>query len=128
MTDSTPNNDPAISDEVILWRRVHPEQLVFNSNLNEMRPTSQSFQNTSGSDGMSVNIASETTIEETLHGYEDHFIVSLEVGIVRSLNQGVIRKPLPDNPAHSEVTGKKTKSIKKRLSDASMWVVPPNTP
>jgi hypothetical protein len=125
MVESTPENDPLISDEVVLWRRVHPDQLVHNSNLNETRPTSQAFQNTSGSDGMSVNIADETTIVDTLRGFEDHFIVSLGVGFVRGLNQGVVRKPLVDNPAHAEVTGKKTKSIKKKLSNASTWIVSP---
>jgi hypothetical protein len=125
MAESTPENDPSISDEVVLWRRVHPDQIVHNNNLNEMRPTSQAFQNTSGSDGMSVNIADETTTEDTLRGFEDHFVVSLGVGFVRGLNQGVVRKPLEENPAHAEVIGKKTKSVKKKLSDASSWVVSP---
>lgn len=125
MAESTPENDPSISDEVVLWRRVHPDQLVHNTNLNEMRPTSQAFQNTSGSDGMSVNIADETTAEDTLRGYEGHFIVSLGVGFVRGLNQGVVRKPLTNNPAHAEVTGNKTKSVKKKLSNAAIWVVAP---
>ena len=127
MTDPQPENDSSIADEVVLWRRVHPAQIVQDDNLDEMRPSSQAFQNTSGTNGMSVNIASETTIDDTLQGYEDHYIVSLEAGGVRSLGQGVVRNPLPENPAHAEVTGKKKGSIKKRLSEASIWVVSPES-
>lgn len=124
MTISGAEDDASIADETVLWRRVHPDQIVPGHN-NETCPSSQAFQNTSGTDRMSVNIAEETTIEDTLRGYEDHFIVAIEAGFVRGQNQGVIRRPREDNPAHAEVTGNKTRGVRKRLSAASQWVVRP---
>lgn len=120
-------DDAGIPNDKVLWRRVHPAQLTFNANLNRQCPSSQAFQNTSGTSGMSVNIADETTEGETLKGYEDHFIVAFDAGFVRQLNpkQGVIRKPLPDNAAHAEVTGKKTKGVRRQFSASSQWVVGP---
>jgi hypothetical protein len=41
---------------------------------------------------------------------------------------GIARDPLPDEPAHALVFGKKTKAVKSRLAKGSSWVVPPPTP
>lgn len=126
MADPPPVDDPSITDDQILWRRVHPEQVVLDRNLNQKRPTSQAFNNSSGTSGMSVDIADETTVQDTLKGYPDHLLVEFEAGLVRQLNQGVIRDPLPDNPAHAEVTGKKRKPVQRSLYTNCRWVVDPN--
>ena len=124
MPNSSPEDDPSIANEIVLWRRVHPEQVVPGQD-NETLPSSQAFQNTSGTNGMSVNLADDTTVEDTLRGYEDHFIVAFEAGPVRALNQGIVRRPLADNPAHAEVTGNKTKGVRRRLSAMSSWIKHP---
>jgi hypothetical protein len=126
MADSPPVDDPSITDDQALWRRIHPEQVVFDNNLNRRRPTSQAFNNTSGTSGMSVDIADETTVQDTLKGYPEHLLVEFEVRLARQLNQGVVREPLPDNPAHAEVMGKKKKSVQKGFYTGCRWVVGPN--
>ena len=35
------------------------------------------------------------------------------------------RKPLPEEPAHAEVFGGKTKSVKRAFARSSEWIVPP---
>lgn len=125
MTESAPPNDPTIGDDQLLWRRVPREQVVFDGNLNRARPSSKAFQNTSGTSGMSVNIAAETTIENTLRGYENHLLVQFAASLPRGLGQGVVRNPLPGNPAHAEVMGKKSKSVQKALYTNCTWVVGP---
>jgi hypothetical protein len=126
MSDSPPIDDPSITDDQALWRRIHPEQVVFDNNLNRQRPTSQAFNNTSGTSGMSVDIADETTIQDALKGYSEHLLVEFEAGLARQLNQGVIRDPFPGNPAHAEVMGKKRKPVQKGLYTKCRWVVGPN--
>jgi hypothetical protein len=126
MADTDVEDDASIDDDVLLWRRVHPAQVVFNENLNSYRPSSQAFCNTTGTTGMSVNISNETTIEDTLKGYEDHGLVSFETRLARQLGQGAVRKPLPDNSAHAEVTGNKSKSVRKKFSIGCSWIVNPS--
>jgi len=120
-----PPDDPSIGNDDLLWRRVPPEQVVFDENLNRLRPSSMAFQNTSGTSGMSVNIAAETTVENTLRESENLLLVEFPASVPRGVGQGVIRNPLPDNPAHAEVTGKKTKSVQKTLYNNCAWVVGP---
>lgn len=124
MTDSAPENDPSIADEIILWRRIHPEQVALGEN-NEPRPSSAAFRNTKNTSGMSVNIANESTVQDTMSGCDGFFLVEFEVSFVRGLNQGVVRRPQTDNPAHAEVTGSKSKSIRNKFSAGSRWVIRP---
>lgn len=125
MPDATPENDESISNEEELWRRVPSDQVIFDSNLNSHRPSTQAFQNSGGTSSMSVNLASETTIEDTLKDYENYLLVSFETRLARELSQGVKRSPLPDNAAHTEVTGNKTKGVRKKFKIGCAWVVAP---
>jgi hypothetical protein len=119
-------DESTIGDDLVLWRRVHPTQKIFDDNLGAYRPSSQAFQDaTLYGTAMSVNIAGETTKERTLKGFEDHYIVAFTAGFARSLKQGVMRRPLPDEPAHADVFGKKTKSVRKQFANQCSWVVPP---
>lgn len=63
--------------------------------------------------------------ESALVGHDDFGLVAFSAGLARSKNQGVLRKPLPDEPAHAEVVGRKTASVKKALAMNCEWVVLP---
>jgi hypothetical protein len=120
-------DDPSIDNEKVLWRRVPKDWIVFDNSLNRYRPTSQVFQNTSGTDGMSVNMADETTIEATLKGCEKMLLAQFEAALARELGQGIIRMPLETNLAHCEVIGEKTKSVRERFAKDCQWVIGPET-
>lgn len=121
------DDDLSILNDRILWRRVPQEWVIFDKNLNRHRPTSQAFQNTTGTQGMSANLADETTVAATLKGYESNLLAQVQAGLARELGQGIVRKPLDDNAAHCEVTGEKTKSVRDKFAKRCRWVVGPAT-
>lgn len=123
-----------LTDDDMLWRRVPPQWIIFDKNLDCLRPSSAAFQDHPNGSAMSVGIESiarqhgrEPT--DVLAGHDGFALVGFGVGCVRSLGQVVRHVPLPGQPEHGEVEGKKTGSVKKRLSAASNWVVaPPQAP
>ena len=58
----------------------------------------------------------------SLEGYEGYSLVRFSAGVPRSLGLPVVHAPLPANPAHTEVHGKKTGSTRDKLVAASQWV------
>jgi hypothetical protein len=127
MENALEQDDSAIHNHRILWRRVPSEYIFFDPNLNRYRPRSQAFQNTSGTNGMSVNLADETTVDSTLKDRGNDFLVAFPAGLARELEQEVIRKPLDNNPAHCEVTGNKTGKVRNAFAKRCKWVVGPKT-
>ena len=61
-----------------------------------------------------------------LAGHKGFALAAITAGLARQCEQGVAREPLPDEPAHAAVFGKKTDSVKKRLARGSRWIVPPS--
>ena len=55
--------------------------------------------------------------------YPDFSLVRFLAGNARARQLPVILKELPDNPAHTEVHGKKTQGIANHLRDCSTWVL-----
>ena len=127
------NDDSSIQDTENLWRRIHPDYKTPDGN-GGYRPSSKAFQNASQDvhdklmtplgytfdPGMSVDIASETTVEDVLQGYPGHYLAEFTVGYARSLGQGVVRAPLPKDAAHAVVLGNKKKA-KKKFSKKFTW-------
>lgn len=74
----------------------------------------------------SALIAKGGRIEDVLDGYQGFGLVSLPVGSVRNQDQIVVRKPLPDNPAHGEVIGRKTRGVRRALKQSAVWIVEPD--
>lgn len=80
---------------------------------------------------MSVLLASivrETgrSATDVLRAHDGYSLVEMTAGLAREKNQGVARTPLDDEPAHAEVFGKKTESVKKAFARSATWVVPPS--
>ncbi|GAB4135358.1 MAG: hypothetical protein Tsb009_01510 [Planctomycetaceae bacterium] len=125
-------DDSSIPDEAILWRRIPPNWVVFDQKTNQLRPSSQSFDNHRDGSGMSVVLANEVIAngrseENVLEGHEGFGLVAINAGLARKLNQKIVRDPLPDEPAHMEICGDKTKGVKKAFARAAVWIVKPTS-
>jgi hypothetical protein len=123
-------DDPSVNDDVVLWRRVHPNHIIFDENLGRSRPTSAAFADHPNRTPMSVVISSDAasigrTPADVLSGFKGFALAGITAGFVRSQNQGVVRCPTPDEPAHGEVFGSKPRSVMKALAKEAFWVVEP---
>lgn len=111
-------NDPFLSDDEILYRRVRNDQWVWA----EGRPQSGAFDDSPDGSPMSVAIHSRLRAvglepKDLLAGHPQFGLVSLTVGFVRSLGFAVTADPpVAGEPAHAWVAGKKTTSRKRRMA------------
>lgn len=96
-------DDDTISDDEILWRRVPPSNVKFDNSGNLIGPKSSAFKE--GDPPMSVDIASLSSVEQTLSGHENFQIAAFSAGQAREIDCKVVRNPLPENPAHALVIG-----------------------
>ena len=130
-------DDESISGDTLLYRRVLNQQnppvrqIVWDENRNCWRPSSAAFTNHPDGSGMSVGIDDtykELDIEPTtiLNGHPNFSLTAFPTKAVREKNQKTIRKPLDGDPAHGEVIGKKTKSVKNAIIANCFWVVEPD--
>jgi len=63
---------------------------------------------------------------EYLASHPGFALASLTAALARDCNQKVARDPLPDEPAHALVVGKKTKAVQRRFAKECRWVVHPS--
>jgi hypothetical protein len=130
MGNSEYSDDLTILDESELWRRIPPRHFVKDENVGQMRPSKAAFDNHPNGSPMSVVLADVVTESgrdpgAVLTGHERFALAAITARLARSCEQGIAREPLPNEPAHAVVFGKKTDSIKKRLARGSRWIVPP---
>ena len=132
MADNEYVDDPNISDESHLWRRIPPNPpfLVDDKNQNRKRISSAAFEDHPNGTPMSVaiaQIAEEHGREpkDILKDHDGYGLAGLVVQDVRENNLGVCKKPLPDQPEHGEVFGPKPKSVRRNLALAAFWVIKP---
>ena len=105
-------DDRSIGNNERLWRRVHPFQIDWTAN--PPRVSSGAFNT---SEGLSVSIALETTIESLTRNYPEDSVVEFDVGFTRSLGCIIERDPTQDDPAHALVWGPKSRG---RLNKTQM--------
>lgn len=120
-----PTDDRAIADETPIWRRISPQWWVRDENRGGFRVTSQAFQDHRNGSPMSVAIATECSEEEFIGDHAGYGIAQLLVGEARGCNQGVVRAPLRELPAHAHVVGKKNTRNRQCLRDAAQVIVEP---
>ena len=109
-----------ILDEDDLYRRVQSFWIK-----DDGKPSSAAFQNTSGTDDMSVDLGRLTTPELTASVQEGCGVASFSAELARINKQKVLHIPIPENCSHSSVIGKKTNSIKKKLARGSKIIYLP---
>jgi hypothetical protein len=122
-------DDRTIDDPSILWRRIHPDYVIYDENLGRHRPTSQAFQNQRGTNTISVVLAEVVCRdnrgpESVLANHDGYSLAQLTAGLARSLAQGVARDPVPQEPAHAVVFGEKPKSVTSALAKRCDWGSP----
>jgi hypothetical protein len=149
-------DDDKIHESEVLYRRVklRVDLITFDPGCLRLRPTSTAFQNTTkelqAGDGLGVERVEtymsvflhtalenlELTHHAVLEGVEEFVLVRLTAGevrrkgIARSAEQAVFLAPETTPPecmaAHGGVSGKKTKGLRKDLSDIAVWVTRPS--
>lgn len=110
-----------ILDEDDLYRRV-PEMYFKESG----KISTAAFQNTTGTNDMSVDLARLTTPQATALNNPKFGVASFRAGFARRNNQKVFNDPEPENPAHSIVRGRKTGSFRRKLVEQSIVIVWPS--
>ena len=120
------SDDPSVANDCRLYRRIPPTQVVRDSNSGLERPSSASFTN--GRDGSYMSVVLGDTLardgrqsSQLLENYPGYRLVSFTAEFLRSLQQGLIRAPTPDEPAHGGVTGPKPYSVRKKMSQKACW-------
>ena len=130
-----PQDDPTITPEQYLWRRIPPWHFTWDANDSNVRPTSSAFENDDDGGPMSVQLADVLTE----HGLDENDVLCRHSGFAiarftaetaRDSNQRIVRDPRPpDDPAHALVIGDKPKKVRRKLALASQWqTVPPALP
>jgi hypothetical protein len=118
-----PEDDDPIAAGAGLLRRIHPRQVIKDSNTGTSRPSSAAFKD------LNLSVDLEPALEAA--GLDWHFSLRDHPGysLVRfpvkaALDQclTVERRPIAGNVAHAEVLGKKTQGKANSLRDASSWV------
>lgn len=109
-----------IYDDDELYRRIPLYWIKPSGN-----PSSAAFQNTTGTDDMSVDLGKLTTPEKTASAKEDGCVASFYASLARKNEQEVIHTPMVENYAHSSVRGKKTQSIRRKLVKGSRIIFHP---
>jgi hypothetical protein len=95
-------DDPSISNDERLWRRVHPSQFKPYSGTGPSEISSAVF---STREEVSVAIASETTLEVFVANHLEYSVVEFTAGAARRIGCTVVRDPLPNDQAHALVCG-----------------------
>lgn len=120
----------AIRDEVRLLRRIPPWHFVHDENEGRYRPSSAAFNDGRDGDPMSVYRADVIQAESdrperVMVGHGGFGLVSILAGAVRRRNQTVHPDPLPDESAHANVCGPKTRATRGHFVRCSEWIVEP---
>jgi len=116
-------DDLSIPQDAGLLRRIHPDQVIRDRNTGELRPSSAAFKDPN----LSVDV--ETLLQAagldwhfSVKDYSGYSLVRFVARSARDRGLAVVSAPLPNNPAHAEVVGKKSPGTANALRDASEWV------
>jgi hypothetical protein len=125
-----------VDDETILnsdglWRRIPHWHLIRDENLNRVRPSSAAFDDDQDGSPMSICIQSIVTdagrgAQDIIDGLENFSVAGITVELARELQQKIARDPLPEEPAHGLVIGKKKNSVRKRFAKECRWIIDPS--
>lgn len=134
MSGPEPIDDPTISDDEILLRRVAPEQMANEGG--ELRVSSNAFHDITdqqtGARAVSVFVESRVlslgvSLPQVLEDLEGFGLVAITVREIRDLGLGVTWAPndLSLGAAHAHLNGNKNRPVRRRLALASRQVIWP---
>jgi len=130
MCQSVHHDDPAITNEDRLFRRIHLTQLVKDDDTGLARVSSGAFRDRELSINIESILKSEgKTSEACLQNHLAHKLVSITAGAARQHHQVVCHDPLPHDRSHGLIFGSKNnRRIPDGLRDSAAWVIPPEAP
>lgn len=70
-------------------------------------------------------LASGRPLTAALADHHNFALAEITAGLVRSLQQVIMRAPRPEEPAHAKVVGTKTRPVRKAMARAAAWVIDP---
>ena len=129
------SDDPNLANDAVLLRRVLDKPAEWFTHVDGvLRVSSAAFRDSINE--VSVNVASETTIEDVLKGNEDNGVVSITTGVPRELKH-IVSKTLdpgdPEDPSHRvicplpEVTSSQIRKMAKSMAIAASWMMLPQS-
>jgi hypothetical protein len=111
-----------ISNEDNLYRRIHPSQVIDDKNLGARRPSSGAFTDANLSTDSETLLAKfELDANFCLKDFPSYSLARFSVQFARTNGMTVTHTPEADNPAHTEVTGKKSKALQRQFAAVSVW-------
>jgi hypothetical protein len=117
-------DDAPVPEDMSLYRRVHPSEIVWNDNDRCLRPISPVFKDHEMSVHLDDVLRDEArNAESVLDGKPQHSLVSLTVGFVKGEEQTVRRTPKPEDTSHGDVCGNKSKSRRRKFARTAQFVV-----
>lgn len=104
-------DDQSVGDSTALFRRIHPSQVIWDENLDRLRPTSAAFRDKQ----MSVNLEDDLEregleLDFVLRDWPQHHLASIEARLARDRGQEIQRDHTEDDPTHGIVVGQKSGS------------------
>jgi hypothetical protein len=115
-------DDGSITDDADLLRRIRPDQIVDDKNLGARRPSSAAFKDPD------LSVDAEPLLRQkgldwtfSLQKHPGYSVARFKAGAARAKSLAVIHKPMQENHAHAEVTGKKTQGVANHLVSACHW-------
>lgn len=116
-------DDPTISDDEILWRRVIPAWLHHEAD-GTTRPASVAFIDRRSGE-LSVHLASIMGDPNlALHGRPNDSLAAIKAGHPRSLGFAIVRDPQPQDPSHALICPSPAGARAKQIAKQATWVVP----
>jgi hypothetical protein len=132
MPEATPAyiDDLSIGSDAQLWRNIPPWHVVDDANRGGKRISKAAFDDHPNGTPMSVVLGDDVVAagrepSSVIANLEGFCLASVTAELARSLNQGIVRSPLAVEPAHAEVFGNKTDSVRKRFAREAHWIIPP---
>jgi uncharacterized OsmC-like protein len=128
-------DDPSVTDETDLLRRIPPWHLVKDKNSGAIRISSAAFEDDDEHDPMSVYLASilsanQRDASSVLIGHEGFALASITAGLAREKRQTVHPDPLAHESSHAVVCGDKrsggNKCAKKVFAKSAKWIISPS--
>ena len=111
-----------IRDNQTIMRRVRADQTTHRRDGAGKRPSSNAYiQGTPDSD-VSVYLASETTPATITQHYPGTFVAEVAVSVIRRLGLEVERQPIPGDPGHCNIKGRKIRSIATEIAKSARWM------
>ncbi len=115
-------DDPTITDDETVIRRVSHGQQIFDQRIGRRRPTTQAFRQDRPDGLTSVYLLSETTPAAIAGEGLQEYQAAVRVGVLRENGLGVIRTPESGGPGHCDITGRKTRGALTPIVRLAQWV------